>query len=89
MYWDFVELMLEFATFVLSKKTRPNPRDHLSHYVSFTGGRCGSMRELPMQFVLHVFIRLQGTNLFFFVCKSAIPCPMWRDQVLYIFVSGS
>ena len=44
----------------LSKMMKPERREHLSRYASFIEGRCGSMIELQIQFVWHVFIHHQG-----------------------------
>lgn len=48
-----------------SKRTKQEQRDRSSHYVSFTGGRCGSMIELQMRFVWLVFIHHQGMHTLF------------------------
>lgn len=54
-----VRLMLEFE-YVHSKRMKPKRRERLSHYVSFTGERCGLTIEQPTQFVQHVFIHRRG-----------------------------
>lgn len=63
-----VSLILEYE-YVHSKRMKRKQKERLSHYVSFTGGRCGLMKEQPMQFVLHVFIPHRGRRFLRWFCN--------------------